>query len=194
MLSKLIDSSSLIVFVARCRITLLSLLIRYFKLVVSINMEMQQSSGVTVIESSKPKIDYMINYKLVHSLFLSCRVDDSMSPLHLFFRDHTGTIFTIILIVVCYFAILFPEPVSTWLSSFLTLHGAIVTEDGIAYEKDIKDICTVVGLTVGLTVLRYFLCHTLFRLIAEWLHIEDTLEKPQLVHKTEAGVSCIHHP
>ena len=157
-------------------------------------MEMQQSSGVTVIESSKPKIDYMINYKLVHSLFLSCRVDDSMSPLHLFFRDHTGTIFTIILIVVCYFAILFPEPVSTGLSSILTLHGAIVTEDGIAYEKDIKDICTVVGLTVGLTVLRYFLCHTLFRLIAEWLHIEDTLEKPQLVHKTEAGVSCIHHP
>ncbi|KAK8832049.1 hypothetical protein WA577_005146, partial [Blastocystis sp. JDR] len=138
-------------------------------------MEIKQSSGVTVIESSKPEIDYMINYK----------VDDSMSPLHLFFRDHTGTIFTIVTIAVCYFAILFPEPVSRWLSSFFTLHGAIYSSDGVVYEKDIRDICTVVGLTVGLTVLRYFLCHTLFRLIAKWLHIEDTLEKPQLVHKTE---------
>lgn len=156
-------------------------------------MDIKQSSGVTVIESSKPEIDYMINYKWMPVALFRCRVDDSMSPLHLFFRDHTGTIFTIVTIAVCYFAILFPEPVSRWLSSFFTLHGAIYSNDGVVYEKDIRDICTVVGLTVGLTVLRYFLCHTLFRLTAKWLHIEDTLEKPQLVHKTEVGFSLFCH-
>lgn len=56
------------------------------------------------------------------------------------------------------------------------------------YQKDIKDICTVVSLTILLTMIRYFLCHTLFNLIAKWLHIEDTLEKPQAIHKTEVGV------
>ena len=113
------------------------------------------------------------------------RVDDSLSPIHLFFRDHTGTIFAILTLFVCYLAILLPEPASRWLSCFLELHGAVYTENGVVYQKELKDICTVAGLTVALTVLRYFLCHTLFRLIATWLNIEDTIEKPQLVHKTE---------
>ena len=150
-------------------------------------METEQSSGVTVIESSKPDVDYMLNYKYSPECQMSPRVDDSLSPIHLFFRDHTGTIFAILTILVCYLAILLPEPASSWLSCFLKLHGAVYTENGVVYQKDLKDVCTVVGLTVALTVLRYFLCHTLFRLIAKWLKIEDTIEKPQLVHKTEVG-------
>ena len=68
------------------------------------------------------------------------------------------------------------------------MHGGRVIDGNYEYQKDIKDIYTVITLTIMLTVLRYFLCNTLFRLIATSLKIENTLEKPQAVHKTEVSL------
>lgn len=108
-----------------------------------------------------------------------------MSTLHLFFRDHTGTILTIITLLLSYGVIIFPQEWIQWLYPFFQLHGGVYIDGQFVYRKDIKDIYTVASFIVLLTVLRYFLCNTLFQLIAKWLKIEDTLEKPQAIHKTE---------
>lgn len=108
-----------------------------------------------------------------------------MSSVHLFFRDYTGTIVTVLLIICCYVAIILPEEWSQWLYPFFILHGGVYKDGVFFYQKDIKDICTVISLTILLTVIRYFLCNTIFRLVARVLKIENTLEKTQVVHKTE---------
>ena len=108
-----------------------------------------------------------------------------MSPIHLFFRDHTGTILTFLVIIASYLVIVLPSTFTGWLTPFFCLHGATVVDGTTLYEKSIRDIFTVASLTILLLILRYFLCHTVFRLIARWLKIEDSLERPQVVHKCE---------
>lgn len=86
-------------------------------------------------------------------------------------------------------SIILPDSLTNWLRPFFSLHGAFYEDGQILYHKDIKDLYTLVSLTILLTVLRSFLSKSLFCLIAKWLHIENTLEKPQAIHKTE--VYCI---
>ena len=108
-----------------------------------------------------------------------------MSPIHLFFRDYTGTILTYITIVSLYLVFVLPNSWVSWLTPFFQIHGKIEIEGQILYEKSINDLFTVVSFTFMLLIIRYFLCNTLFSLIAKWLKIENSLENPQIVHKCQ---------
>ena len=124
-------------------------------------------------------------YKVFHCWSVNHSTGDTFSPLHLFFRDYTGTITTIILITTCYFVIVLPSSWTQWLQPFLQLHGSTLTDTAVLYKKDMKDICTLTSLVLLLIVIRDFLCNTLFKHIAHWLKIQNTPEKPQSIHKCE---------
>lgn len=111
-----------------------------------------------------------------------------MSPLHLFFRDYTGTILTYITIISLYLVIVLPHSWVSWLTPFFEIHGKIEVEGQTMFEKSINDLYTVVSFTFLLLIIRYFLCNTLFSLIAKWLKIENSLENPQIVHKCQVAL------
>lgn len=116
---------------------------------------------------------------------ITSSIDDSMSPIHLFFRDYTGTILAYIAIISFYLVIVLPSSWVSWLTPFFQIHGKIDVEGQTLYEKSINDLYTVVSFTFLLLIVRYFLCNTLFSLIAKWLKIENSLENPQIVHKCQ---------
>lgn len=112
-----------------------------------------------------------------------------MSPIHLFFRDYTGTFFAILLIVSLYFAMILPSSSSKWLKDFFRLHGEVEIDGQQLFAKSIHDIQTVFSLAVLLLTLRYFLSNTLFRLIAQVMNIHNSLDQPHIEHKCEVNSS-----
>ena len=112
-----------------------------------------------------------------------------MSPIHLFFRDYTGTFFAILLIVSLYFAMILPSSSSQWLKDFFRLHGEVEIDGQQLFAKSIHVIQTVFSLAVLLLTLRYFLSNTLFRLIAQVMNIHNSLDQPHIEHKCEVNSS-----
>lgn len=112
------------------------------------------------------------------------RIDDTMSPLHLFFRDYTGTFFAIALILSLYVAMIFPN---SFIAGFFQLHGKVILEGKTLYAKSIHDIQTVITFATLLLTLRYFLSNTLFRLLAKTMGIRNSPSQPQIEHKCEVG-------
>lgn len=135
--------------------------------------------------------ELMINYKYHPINSITSSIDDSMSPLHLFFRDYTGTILTYIAIISFYLVIVLPSSWVSWLTPFFQIHGKIDVESQTLYEKSINDLFTVASFTFLLLIVRYFLCNTLFSLIAKWLKIENSLENPQIVHKCQVSTLSV---
>ena len=113
-----------------------------------------------------------------------------MSPLHLFFRDYTGTFFAIALVVSLYSAMIFPN---SFIASFFQLHGQVTIEGRTLYAKSIHDIQTVITFATLLLTLRYFLSNTLFRLLAKTMGIRNSPSQPQIEHKCEVVVSKSSH-
>lgn len=114
-----------------------------------------------------------------------------MSPLHLFFRDYTGTFFTIALILSLYVAMIFPD---SFIARFFQLHGKVILEGKTLYAKSIHDIQTVITFATLLLTLRYFLSNTLFRLLAKTMGIRNSPSQPQIEHKCEVGSPPASHP
>ena len=113
-----------------------------------------------------------------------------MSPLHLFFRDYTGTFFAIVLVLSLYVAMIFPD---SFIASFFQLHGKVVLEGKTLYAKSIHDIQTVITFATLLLTLRYFLSNTLFRLLAKTMGIRNSPSQPQIEHKCEVVFSGVSH-
>lgn len=145
------------------------------------------SSGIAAVDEAVKNPELMINYKYRPINSVTSSIDDSMSPVHLFFRDYTGAILAFIAIISFYLIIVLPSSWVSWLTPFFQIHGKIDVEGQTLYEKSINDLFTVVSFTFLLLIVRYFLCNTLFSLIAKWLKIENSLENPQIVHKCQVS-------
>ena len=139
---------------------------------------------------SAPTSDLMINYKYYHVLEIIRRVNDSMSPLHLFFRDYTGAFFAAFILLLTYLAIVLPSSSGQWVHNLFQLHGMVEVDGKRVYTKSVNDIATVGMLTSILLALRYFLSNTLFRIITQKMGIQNSVDQPQIEHKCEVVYHC----
>lgn len=111
--------------------------------------------------------------------------DDALSPIHLWFREYTGVICSVVLLSLVGCLLTLPEGYRSWISSLFSLHDPIVVDPSLTlYGKDKRDVLTVLLIAIFLVGVRQLLCSGVFIYIARLMGISDSVDHPYNVHKT----------